>query len=155
MQENEESGCGHSITSCCSFTVILCLCSTWVPPTACCPSLTDPVWAYHRLQLSQHCSNMALYYRAHPSGTAPHRSPRAAAPLQAAPAWVSMGCASFRPHPCALRAHLWLHREMCSAQCPQAAGRWPAPPWASLGLQGVMCHKGSSMLLSENAAITN
>ena len=56
-------------------------------------------WASHRLQLSQHCSNTAPYHTAPLSGTAPHGSPRTAAPARAAPAGVPTGCASFRLHP--------------------------------------------------------
>lgn len=59
--------------------VTLCLCSTWVPPMRCCLFLADPTWVSHRLQFSKHCSNMGLYHRTHPSGTAPHGSPQAAA----------------------------------------------------------------------------
>lgn len=37
----------------CSFMVTLCPCSMYVPPTGCCPSQTDPVWATYRLQLPE------------------------------------------------------------------------------------------------------
>ena len=63
-----------------------------VPPAGCHPSQTDPVWAFHRLQLSQHCSNTAPYHRAHPSGTTPHESPRGVASTVLLP--LSMGCSS-------------------------------------------------------------
>lgn len=38
------------------------------------------VWAFHRLQLSRHHINKAVYYRAHPSGVAPDRPPGTEAP---------------------------------------------------------------------------
>jgi len=82
----------------------------------CHPSQTDSAWASHRLQLSKHCSSMAPYHSAYPSGVAPHRSPQGQLPQPGCPTvgsspwavalsqgcscWrVSMDCASFRPHP--------------------------------------------------------
>jgi len=87
------------LSFCCSFKVTSWdPCSIWVPPTACHPSQTDPAWASHRLQLSQHCSNTAPYHRAHCSGTAPHRSPWAAAPARVIPTGVPTDCTSFSCH---------------------------------------------------------
>lgn len=107
----------------CSSMVIPCLCSTWVPLMAHSPSQTDSVWASHRLELSKHCSSMALYQGTHPSDITPHvpmdgKSPSLPAPQLSAllrlQLWpgaiavgVSMGCAFFRSHP--LLPHGLLH----------------------------------------------
>lgn len=39
-----------------------------IPLTGCHPSQSDPERASHKLQVSKHCSNMALYHRAQPQG---------------------------------------------------------------------------------------
>lgn len=104
-----------------------------VPPTGCCPSLTDPVWTSHRQQLSKYYSNMAPYHHAHPSGTAPHGSPSPSAPLRDAPhrlqlrpgaatVGVSMGCGLQVSSTAAPQAPPWLHVDICSVGCPWAAG---------------------------------
>jgi len=81
---------------CCFSMVILCPSSTWDPPMGCCSSQTDLSWAAHRLQLSQHCSSTAWYCGARPSGTASHRSPRAASLPVLLPhcRLLHMGCSS-------------------------------------------------------------
>jgi len=91
----------------------------------CHPSQTDPVWVSHRLQLSQHCSNMAPCYGTRlqelsssvpmcgsslslpaPLGDPPHR-------LQLRPGlllWrVSMGCSPQVLFTVTARAPLWLY----------------------------------------------
>ena len=93
--------------------------------------------ASHRLQLSKHCSNMALYHRAHPSGTAPALPPQAAAPPALLCGLLPMGCSSSlglflwglcglqllqASSTAALWAPPWLHVEICSLWCPWAAG---------------------------------
>jgi len=39
-----------------------------IPPMGCSSSQTDPARASQRLQLSNHCSDMSSYHRAHPPG---------------------------------------------------------------------------------------
>ena len=102
----------------------------WVPPMGCCLQLIPP-WASHRLQLSQHLSNVGLYHGAQPSGvccssTGP-RSPCWGSPLAVAPSAVSIAAPWALP---------WLPVELYSAWCPWAAGVQPSPLWASPGLQG-------------------
>jgi len=96
---------------------------------------------------------MGPYHRARPPEAALHSSPwaqllqpscpnadsspQAAAAHGAAPAGVSMGCASFRPHP--LLVHELLHD--CTWRSPLLSDHGlqrdkPAPPWMSPGLQG-------------------
>lgn len=115
-----------------------------VPPTGCCPSLTDPVWTSHRQQLSKYYSNMAPYHHAHPSGTAPHGSPSPPAgcsPQAAAPAW---GCycggihglwSSGLIHCCTTGPSMAAcGRLLC--RVPMGCRDQPAPPWVFPGLQG-------------------
>ena len=113
---------------CHAFTVTLPLLQHGVPPMRCCPSQTGPICSSHRLQLSKHCFNLALYHRAHPSGAAPHRSPQATAPpallphcrllsmgcsssLELVLQGLCVGCTSFRTHPLLphglLRGYTW------------------------------------------------
>ena len=58
----------------------------------------------------------------------------AAAPVWTVPGGVSRGRVSSSAALWA--APPWLHGEICSILRPWAAGRQPAPPWASPGLQG-------------------
>ena len=96
-----------------------------------------PKWDSHRLQLSQHCSNMALFHGVCPSGTVPALVPQTAA--------LSKGCS------CGEALHgLYLLQATSTVALwapvvvwvdllcviPVAAGGWPALLWASPGLQG-------------------
>lgn len=109
-------GCDQSLTLCCFFMLLFHVESPH--PVKCHPSQTDPVWPSHRLHLSKHFPNMALYHRANPSGRAPYGSPWVAAPpdllpplwallhgLQLLPV-LPLGCSSSRPHPLLYRGLL-------------------------------------------------
>jgi len=98
-----------------------------VPPTGYHPSQADLAWASHRLQLSKHCSNMALYHRVHPlwlhcSSTASHgwQLPQpscpsvGSSPWAGAPVKVSMGSSLLQASSTAAQwAPPWLHVENC------------------------------------------
>lgn len=78
-----------------------------------------------------------LTKRAHPLGVGcssigPHRLQ-----LQPGPcSWGSSPWALWATSAAALWAPPWLQMEICSVLCQWAAGGWPAPLWASPGLQG-------------------
>jgi len=111
------------------------------------------VWASHRPQHSKHLSNVALYCGAHPSVTVLAQVPTGRVPPALLPHYrpLAMGCSSIpdcswralhglclfqASFTVALWASPWLDVEICSMQCPWAAGRQPVPLWASPGLQG-------------------
>jgi len=104
--------------------VTLCPCSTRFPPVGYCPCQTDSVWASHRLQLSQHCPNMApqgpsfghcssrlqIPQSSHPTMGC---SPQAAALVWAASVGVSMAVApSGHIHHCTVGSSVTAHGDL-------------------------------------------
>lgn len=105
----------------------------------CCPSQTDPLQAFHRLQILKHRSNTAPYHRPHSLGGTPAWLPMGSSSPALLPHHrplsigcslslglllqrLSVGCASFRPHP--------PHSDLLQG-C-----MWRSAPWGTHGLQG-------------------
>lgn len=105
----------------------------------CCPSQTDPLQAFHRLQILKHRSNTAPYHRAHPLGGTPawlpmgSSSPSPPAPPQAplhrlqpepgaAPTEALCGLCLLQASSTTQRSPPRLHAEICSMGYPRPAG---------------------------------